>query len=91
MRTTRKKFGLQEFDLMPALERNCTADCMDTYICAATPTGSTWAPSSARRPIRSPSRPGRWCANGSEDGRRYFEYKLDHPSLEFLLLHVRPL
>ena len=28
----RKKFGLQEKDLMPALERNCTVDCMDNYI-----------------------------------------------------------
>jgi hypothetical protein len=28
----RKKFGLKEKDLMPALERNCTADCMNTYL-----------------------------------------------------------
>ena len=31
-RNKRKKFGLKEKDLMPALERNCTADCMDTYL-----------------------------------------------------------
>ncbi len=31
-RNKRKKFGLKEKDLMPALEQNCTADCMDTYL-----------------------------------------------------------
>jgi hypothetical protein len=59
----RKKFGLPEFDLMPALERNCTADCSNTYI-PGTQIGSTLAPSSARRPIRSPLPRDRWCANG---------------------------
>jgi hypothetical protein len=28
----RKKYGLKEKDLMPTLERNCTADCLNTYI-----------------------------------------------------------
>jgi ABC-2 type transport system permease protein len=28
----RKKFGLPEFDLMSALERNCTTDCSNSYI-----------------------------------------------------------
>src|SRR5262249_13601026 len=28
----RRKYGLKEIDLMPPLERNCTDDCMETYL-----------------------------------------------------------
>jgi ABC-2 type transport system permease protein len=78
----RKKFGLPEFDLMPKLERNCTADCSDTYI----PGHSDWVDISAiisTTPDQIAIAPGSLVREWQQDGRRYFEYKLDHPSLNF--------
>jgi ABC-2 type transport system permease protein len=78
----RKKFGLPEFDLMPSLERNCTADCSDTYI----PGHSDWVNISAiisTTPDQIAIAPGSLVREWQQDGRRYFEYKLDHPSLNF--------
>jgi ABC-2 type transport system permease protein len=78
----RKKFGLPEFDLMPSLERNCTADCSDTYI----PGHSDWVDISATistTPDQIAIAPGSLVREWQQDGRRYFEYKLDHPSLNF--------
>jgi ABC-2 type transport system permease protein len=81
-RNKRKKFGLKEKDLMPALERNCTADCMDTYlsnnsdwvnvetVISTSPGQIAVAPGSLER---------QWTANG----RCYFQYKLDHFSVNF--------
>jgi ABC-type transport system involved in multi-copper enzyme maturation permease subunit len=77
----RKKYGLREIDLMPALERNCTADCADSYVgghsdwmdvdtvISTSPDQIAIAPGSLVREWR------------GEGGRRYFEYKFDHPSL----------
>jgi len=79
----RRKYGLKEMDLMPALERNCTADCAENYIgghadwvdadtiISTSPDQIAIAPGSLVRAWR------------GEGGRRYFEYKLDHPSLGF--------
>jgi len=79
----RRKYGLQETDLMPALERNCTADCMENYlgghsdwidthsVISTSPDQIAIAPGSLVREWR------------GANGRRYFEYKLDHPSLGF--------
>ena len=78
----RKKFGLPEFDLMPVLERNCTADCSNTYI----PGHSDWVDISAiisTTPDQIAIAPGSLVREWQQDGRRYFEYKLDHPSLNF--------
>jgi ABC-type transport system involved in multi-copper enzyme maturation permease subunit len=76
----RKKYGLPEFDLMPVLERNCTADCSNTYI----PGHSDWVDISAiisTTPDQIAIAPGSLVREWQQDGRRYFEYKLDHPSL----------
>ena len=79
----RRKYGLKEIDLMPALERNCSADCSENYIgghadwvdadtiISTSPDQIAIAPGSLVR---------EWRGAG---GRRYFEYKLDHPSLGF--------
>ncbi len=78
----RKKFGLPEFDLMPALERNCTSDCSNTYI----PGHSDWVDMSAiisTTPDQIAIAPGSLVREWQQDGRRYFEYKLDHLSLNF--------
>ena len=81
--TTRRKYGLKEIDLMPALERNCTGDCGETYlgghsdwvdvdtVIGTSPDQTAVAPGSLIR---------EWRGDG---GRRYFEYRLDHPSLNF--------
>jgi ABC-2 type transport system permease protein len=78
----RKKYGLPEVDLMPALERNCTDDCLDIYV----PGHSGWADISAiisTTPDQIAIAPGSLVREWRQDGRRYFEYKLDHPSLNF--------
>jgi ABC-type transport system involved in multi-copper enzyme maturation permease subunit len=78
----RKKYGLPEFDLMPPLERNCTDDCRDTYI----PGHSDWVDVTAiisTTPDQIAIAPGSLVREWQEGGRRYFEYKLDHPSLNF--------
>jgi ABC-type transport system involved in multi-copper enzyme maturation permease subunit len=78
----RKKYGLGEQQLMLPLERDCTSDCMETYIGGHT----DWAD---MQTIISTSgdqiavAPGSLVREWKEDGRNYFEYKLDHPSLGF--------
>ena len=78
----RRKYGLGEQELMPALERDCAADRGDNYLAghadwvdletvvSTTPDQIAVAPGSLVR---------EWRANG----RRYFDYKLDHSSLDF--------
>jgi ABC-type transport system involved in multi-copper enzyme maturation permease subunit len=76
----RKKYGLQEIDLMPALERNCTDHCRDTYL----PGRSDWVDISAvisTSPDQIAIAPGSLVREWQQDNRRYFEYKLDHPSM----------
>jgi ABC-2 type transport system permease protein len=75
----RKKYGLREVDLMPKLERNCTDDCRDPYL----PGHSDWVNISAvisTTPDQTAIAPGSLVREWQQDGRRYFEYKLDHPS-----------
>ena len=79
---TRKRFGLKEKDLMPALERNCTADCSDTYIS----NNSDWvnvdtviSTSADQMAIA----PGSLVREWNQDGRNFYEYKLDHFALNF--------
>jgi ABC-2 type transport system permease protein len=78
----RKRFGLKTKELMPALETNCTADCMNTYIS----NNSDWvnvdtviSTSSDQIAIA----PGALIRQWQQDGRNFYEYKLDHASLNF--------
>jgi ABC-type transport system involved in multi-copper enzyme maturation permease subunit len=78
----RKRFKLKEKDLMPALEKNCTADCMDTYIT----NNSDWvnvdtviSTSGDQIAIA----PGSLISQWQQDGRNYYEYRLDHEALNF--------
>ena len=76
----RKKYGLREADLMPAPERDCDQDCRDTYI----PGHSDWIDISATistTPDQIAVAPGSLVREWQQNGRRYFEYKLDHPSM----------
>jgi hypothetical protein len=78
----RKKYGLGEQVMMPPLERDCTADCMDTYLGGH----SDWVDVST---VISTSgdqmavAPGSLLRQWQENGRNYYEYKLDHSSLNF--------
>jgi ABC-type transport system involved in multi-copper enzyme maturation permease subunit len=81
-RNKRKKFGLKEKDPMPALERNCTADCMDTYLS----NNSDWVNVEtviSTSPGQTAVAPGSLERQWTENGRCYFKYKLDHSSVNF--------
>ena len=78
----RKKYGLPEKDLMPALERNCTADCMNTYIS----NNSDWVDVEtiiSAPPGQTAIAPGSLLRQWDENGRCYSQYHLDHASLNF--------
>ncbi len=78
----RHRFGLKEKDLMPTLEVNCTADCRNSYIS----NNSDWVNVDT---VISTSRdqtaiaPGSLVRSWVQDNRNYYEYKLDHFSLNF--------
>jgi ABC-2 type transport system permease protein len=78
----RKRFKMKEKDLMPELEQNCTTDCMSTYIS----NNSDWvnvdtviSTSGDQIAIA----PGSLISQWQQDGRNYYEYKLDHFALNF--------
>ena len=78
----RKRFGLKEKDLMPALEQNCTADCRDSYIS----NNSDWVNVEtviSTSPDQIAIAPGSLQREWNENGRRYFHYKLDHSGLNY--------
>jgi aminopeptidase N len=78
----RRKYGLGEQELMRPLERNCTDDCRDSYI----RDHSDWADLEtviSTSPDQIAIAPGSLVREWQENGRRYFDYKLDHPALRF--------
>lgn len=81
-RNDRKKYGLPEKDRMPALERNCTAHCMDTYIS----NDSDWVTVETvmgTSPDQIAVAPGSLLREWQEGGKRWFHYRLDHKALNF--------
>jgi len=81
-RNERRKRGLPERERMPALQRDCTDACRNTYITNL----ADWV---TMETVMSTSEdqiavaPGSLVREWTEDGRRYFHYVLDHPSLAF--------
>ena len=78
----RKKYGLKEKALMPVLERSCTVDCMNTYLS----NNSDWVnvhTVMSTSPNQIAIAPGSLVREWTGNGRRYFEYKLDHVALNF--------
>jgi len=78
----RKKFGLKEKDLMPALERNCSAHCMNSYLS----NNSDWVNVEtviSTSPGQIAVAPGSLECEWTGNGRRYFKYKLDHFAVNF--------
>jgi ABC-type transport system involved in multi-copper enzyme maturation permease subunit len=81
-RNKRKKFGLKEQDLMPTLEENCTADCMNSYLS----NNSDWVNVEtviSTSPDQIAIAPGSMLREWSENGRHYYQYRLDHYSMNF--------
>jgi ABC-2 type transport system permease protein len=78
----RKKYGLGEPTLMPALEENCTDNCMKTYLGGLDSyvnVETTISTSDDQIAIA----PGSLIKDWKKDGRHYFNYKLDHASWNF--------
>ncbi len=78
----RKNFGLGDPQLMPHLERNCTDDCRDNYLLGH----SDWIDIEtviSTSPDQIAIAPGSLIREWRQNGRRYFDYKLDHSSLNF--------
>ena len=78
----RKKFGLGDQQLMPALERNCAEHCRDNYLRGL----SDWVDVEtviSTSPDQIAIAPGSLVREWQQNGRRYFDYKLDHSSLNF--------
>jgi ABC-2 type transport system permease protein len=78
----RRKYGLNEVDLMPALERNCTENCRENYL----PGHSDWVDVESvisTTPDQIAIAPGSLVREWQDNGRRYFQYKLDHVGLNF--------
>ncbi|MGA8230625.1 MAG: M1 family aminopeptidase, partial [Candidatus Acidiferrales bacterium] len=81
-RNKRKRNGLKEKDLMPALERNCTTACSDNYIT----NNADWVNVEtviSTSPGQIAIAPGSLEREWTEDGRPHFRYQLDHFSLNF--------
>jgi len=81
-RNDRKKRGLPEKDLMPALERNCAGNCMNTYLSNS----SDWVSVESRISTSTDQiaiAPGSLVKEWTEGGRRHFHYKLDKDSMNF--------
>jgi ABC-2 type transport system permease protein len=78
----RKRFKLSEKEVMPALEADCSANCMNSYIS----NNSDWvnvdtviSTSGDQLAIA----PGSLIRQWQQDGRNFYEYKLDHFALNF--------
>lgn len=81
-RNERRKQGLKEKDLMQALERNCTVNCMNTYIS----NNSDWVSVETvigTAPGQIAVAPGSLVREWRDGGRHYFHYRLDRDSLNF--------
>ena len=81
-RNDRKDQGLPEKEMMRTLERDCTANCMQTYVGGH----SDWVSVEtviSTSPDQIAIAPGSLLKEWNQDGRRYFHYKLDRDSLDF--------
>ncbi len=78
----RKKCNLPERERMPALVRNCSSQCRNTYLSNSSDwvTVETVMSTSADQIAVAP---GSLLKEWTEGNRRYFHYKLDHKSVNF--------
>jgi ABC-2 type transport system permease protein len=81
-RDKRKKQDLPEKERLPALERNCTTNCMNNYIS----NNSDWVTletTISTSADQTAIAPGSLTNHWKKDGRNYYSYHLDHYALNF--------
>ena len=82
-KNTRKKYDLKPKDRMPELESDCAINCMKNYMTDGSADyiniETVISTSSDQMAIA----PGSLFKKWEENGRNYFHYKVDHPSLDF--------
>jgi aminopeptidase N len=78
----RKRFGLKAKDPMPALERNCTVDCRNSYLSNNSDLVNVDTVISTS-PDQIAIAPGSLKNDWYSGGRHYYHYSLDHPDWNF--------
>ena len=78
----RRGYGLKAAELMPGLERNCTADCRNSYLSNNSDLVSVETVISTA-PGQTAIAPGSLLRSWTANGRSYYDYKLDHPEYNY--------
>ena len=79
----RRKYKLGELELMQPLEKNCTEHCKDNYLGGHADWIEPAETIISTSPDQTAVAPGSLVREWQENGRRHFQYRLDHPSLAF--------
>ena len=78
----RKKYGLPEQELVPPLQHHCSAHCRNHYLAPYADWVMTETVISTALD-QTAIAPGSLLKEWEENGRRFFHYRLDHPSMNF--------
>jgi len=81
----RKKYGLAPKERMPKLEYPCGIKCNVNYLSGGVSDWVTMETVISTSPDQIAIAPGSLLNEWEKDGRRYFHYKVDHPSQLFLM------
>lgn len=79
----RKKYGLKPKDRMPALEENCSTNCMANYLSNGQSDYINVETIISTSSDQIAIAPGSLIKEWEENGRNYYQYKVDHPSQNF--------
>ncbi|NEN22656.1 hypothetical protein G3O08_03940 [Cryomorpha ignava] len=79
----RKKFGLPIKSRMPELEANCTNKCMKNYLSNGLSDWVNVETTISTSDDQTAVAPGSLIKEWTEGDRKYFQYKVDHPSQNF--------
>jgi hypothetical protein len=80
---TRKKYDLPEKERMPQLEENCGPACDKNYLTNGLSDFIEVETVISTASDQIAIAPGSLLREWEEDGRKYFHYKVDHPSMNF--------
>ena len=80
---TRRKYDLKPKDRMPKLTSNCTDACMSNYITNGHSDYINVETIISTAGDQTAIAPGSLVKEWQEEGRNYYHYKVDHPSLNF--------
>ncbi len=80
---TRKKYGLEEKERMPALEEHCTGNCMANYLTNGHSDYINVETVISTSTDQVAIAPGSLIKEWEENGRNYYHYKVDHISQNF--------